>query len=67
MSHVISRDGTKIAYEQTGEGEAVLLIDGALGSRSFGFMPRLAVILAPHFSVTTYDRRGRGESGDTPP
>ena len=67
MPHVISKDGTRIAYEQTGEGEAIVLIDGALGSRSFGLMPRLAALLAPHFSVTTYDRRGRGESGDTPP
>ena len=67
MPHVISRDGTKIAHEQIGEGESVVLIDGALGSRSFGYMPQLAALLAPHFRVITYDRRGRGESGDTPP
>ena len=67
MPHVISKDGTRIAYEQVGEGETVVLIDGALCSRSFGPMPRLAALLSPHFSVVTYDRRGRDESGDTPP
>ncbi len=67
MPHVISKDGTKIAYEQSGEGDLLLLIDGALGSRSFGYMPKLAALLAPHFSVITYDRRGRGESSDTLP
>jgi pimeloyl-ACP methyl ester carboxylesterase len=67
MPHVISRDGTKIACERIGAGEPIVLIDGAMGSRSFGAMPRLAALLAPHFSVMTYDRRGRGESGDTPP
>jgi pimeloyl-ACP methyl ester carboxylesterase len=28
---------------------------------------QLAELLAPHFTVITYDRRGRGGSGDTPP
>ena len=27
----------------------------------------LAPLLAPHFTVYTYDRRGRGQSGDTQP
>ena len=67
MPHVISRDGTKIACERHGTGEAVVLIDGATSSRSMGFMPRLAGILAPRFGVTAYDRRGRGASDDTPP
>lgn len=67
MSQAISRDGTAIAYERTGAGPALILVDGALCSRGFGPMPRLAPLLAPHFTVYTYDRRGRGESGDTPP
>ena len=67
MPQVVSRDGTSIAYEVTGAGEHVVLIDGALGSRSLGQMPRLAALLAPQFGVVTYDRRGRGESGDTQP
>ena len=67
MPHVISRDGTRIAFEQSGAGEAVILVDGALGSRALGFSKQLAGLLKPHFSVTVYDRRGRGESGDTLP
>ena len=67
MPHVASRDGTKIAYEQSGAGETVILVDGAMGSRALGFSRRLTALLAQHFSVIVYDRRGRGESGDTPP
>jgi pimeloyl-ACP methyl ester carboxylesterase len=65
--HVTSRDGTRIAYERTGQGPALILIDGAFCSRQFGPSPKLARLLAPHFTVYTYDRRGRGDSGDTPP
>ena len=67
MPHVISGDGTRIAYEQPGAGETVILVDGALGSRSLGFGGRLPALLAQHFKVIVYDRRGRGESGDTLP
>ena len=67
MSYVTSRDGTRIAYNQSGEGPALVLVDGALCFRAFGPMESLAAQLAPHFTVYTYDRRGRGESSDTPP
>src|ERR1043165_7494310 len=67
MKKVISNDGTEIAYDQRGQGPAVILVDGALCYRSFGPMPRLAELLAPHFTVYNYDRRGRGDSGDTQP
>lgn len=67
MSKVISKDGTPIAYDQSGKGPAVILVDPALCYRGFGPMGPLAALLAPHFTVITYDRRGRGESGDTPP
>jgi pimeloyl-ACP methyl ester carboxylesterase len=67
MKQAISRDGTAIAYERTGQGPALILVDGALCSRSFGPMPKLAPLLTPHFTVFTYDRRGRGQSGDTQP
>jgi pimeloyl-ACP methyl ester carboxylesterase len=63
----ISKDGTAIAYERSGRGPALILVDGAMCSRSFGPMPKLAPLLAPHFTVYTYDRRGRGESTDTAP
>jgi pimeloyl-ACP methyl ester carboxylesterase len=62
-----SKDGTTIAYDKLGTGPAVILIDGALCTRSFGSKPALIKLLAPHFTVYSYDRRGRGDSGDTPP
>jgi pimeloyl-ACP methyl ester carboxylesterase len=62
-----SRDGTAIAYERLGSGPPLIVVDGALCSRAFGPAPKLASLLADRFSVHVYDRRGRGESGDTPP
>jgi len=67
MTQVISKDGTVIAYERSGQGPALILVDGALCSRDFGPTRKLAPLLAPHFTVYVYDRRGRGESGDTAP
>ncbi len=67
MSEVISKDGTRIAYECLGRGPPIVLIDGALCSRQFGPMPKIAELLAPNFTVYMYDRRGRGASGDTEP
>jgi len=67
MSQVTSKDGTTIAYDRSGTGPALILVDGALCSRAFGPSPKLAPLLARHFTVYAYDRRGRGESGDTPP
>lgn len=67
MSHVTSRDGTRIAFERLGNGPAVVLVDGAMCSRAFGPMPKIAALLKENFTVYLYDRRGRGESGDTSP
>jgi len=67
MDKVTSKDGTQIAYDKRGEGPAVILVDGALCYCSFGPMPRLSELLSPHFTVYNYDRRGRGDSGDTQP
>jgi pimeloyl-ACP methyl ester carboxylesterase len=67
MRQVRSRDGTAIAFDQLGEGPPVILVDGAFCSRSFGPMPKLAPVLARDFTVFLYDRRGRGDSGDTAP
>lgn len=63
--HVISQDGTRIAFELAGDGPVLILVSGALSDRRSS--ASLAALLAPHFTVLTYDRRGRGESGDTPP
>jgi pimeloyl-ACP methyl ester carboxylesterase len=67
VNKVTSRDGTAIAFNRSGQGRPVILIDGALCSRAFGPLPQLAPLLAQHFTVFHYDRRGRNESGDTPP
>jgi len=65
MSKVISKDGTPIAFEQSGKGPAVILVASALSDRSDTV--KLAKLLSEHFTVINYDRRGRGESGDTQP
>lgn len=67
MDVLTSRDGTKIAYDRQGAGPALILVDGALTVHSSGGKSELASLLAPHFTVYGYDRRGRGESGDTLP
>ena len=59
---VTSADGTKIAVETTGEGQPVVLIGGAFTDR--GTMGGLAQVLSPRYTAVTYDRRGRGDSGD---
>ena len=67
MKTVTSKDGTIIAFDQAGQGPAILLVDGAMGYRAlFGGRP-LAAELSKQFNVITYDRRGRGESTDTQP
>jgi pimeloyl-ACP methyl ester carboxylesterase len=67
MNTVRSADGTTIAFTRAGQGPPLILVDGAMCSRGFGPMPKLAEQLAADFTVYTYDRRGRGESGDTAP
>lgn len=67
MSMVVSKDGTEIAYDRDGAGPAVVLVDGALGTRTTFTKPELVRLLAQKFTVYNYDRRGRGESGDTRP
>ncbi len=65
MGKVASKDGTAIAFDKTGEGPAIILVGGALSDRSAA--GPLASLLAPHFTVIGYDRRGRGNSEDTAP
>jgi pimeloyl-ACP methyl ester carboxylesterase len=67
MDTVTSADGTAIAFTRAGTGPALLLVDGAMCYRGMGPMPALAERLTDHFTVYTFDRRGRGESGDTAP
>jgi pimeloyl-ACP methyl ester carboxylesterase len=68
MKKVLSMDGTAIAFDRLGEGRAIILVGGAFQHRAIdGRTAQLAALLAERFSVFHYDRRGRGESGDTPP
>lgn len=63
----VSTDGTRIAWERSGTGPALVLVDGALCYREFGPARDLAAALADAYTVYIYDRRGRGESDDTVP
>ncbi|MBO0779306.1 MAG: alpha/beta hydrolase [Ktedonobacteraceae bacterium] len=68
MNQVISKDGTALAFDRLGKGSAIILVGGAFQHRAID--PRtaqLAALLARHFTVFHYDRRGRGESSDTQP
>lgn len=63
--NVTSADGTTIFFEQRGTGAPVILVGGAFNDRTT--VAALADVLAPDFTTITYDRRGRGDSGDTAP
>jgi pimeloyl-ACP methyl ester carboxylesterase len=65
MRTAISADGTKIAFDQTGQGPPVILVVGAFNDRSTG--APLAKALESQLTVLNYDRRGRRASGDTLP
>lgn len=65
METVTSWDGTVIAFDRMGSGPPVVLVCGGSTDRTAN--AGLANVLAAAFSVFNYDRRGRGDSGDTPP
>ncbi len=65
MKSATSADGTQIAYDQQGSGPAVIIVDGAMSTRSG--KAALRMLLAERLTVFGYDRRGRGDSGDTLP
>jgi len=67
MNTVRSKDGTPIAFDRSGKGPALIMVDGALCYRASGPSGPMARLLAEHFTVYAYDRRGRGDSGDTGP
>jgi pimeloyl-ACP methyl ester carboxylesterase len=67
VGKVVSKDGTAIVFDRIGNGPPVILVDGALCYRGMGPSGQLAELLSQHFTVITYDRRGRGASGDTAP
>jgi len=65
MNKVSSSDGTSIAFDRTGEGRPVILVGGGSTERTAN--APLAALLSAEFTVFNYDRRGRGDSGDTSP
>ncbi|RSS79267.1 alpha/beta fold hydrolase [Streptomyces sp. WAC06614] len=67
MLKTTSHDGTVIAYERFGQGPALVMVGGAFQVRDDAHWLTLARLLAERFTVVTYDRRGRGDSGDTGP
>jgi pimeloyl-ACP methyl ester carboxylesterase len=67
METIRSLDGTAIAYDRTGGGEPLVLVAGAFSYRRYPGQVKLAELLSERFTVYSYDRRGRGDSGDSPP
>ncbi len=68
MKKVMSKDGTAIAFDQSGKGPAAILVGGAFQHRAIDPpTAQLAALLAQHFTAFHYDRRGRDNSGDTQP
>ena len=70
MRTVTSKDGTTIAFDQSGKGPVLILVGGAFEQRAMdSATAQLAALplLAQHFTVIHYDRRGRGDSTDTQP
>jgi alpha-beta hydrolase superfamily lysophospholipase len=69
VSTVRSKDGTSIAFDRHGGGAPVILVGGAFQHRAFdpGTVRLAEVPAEAGLSVVHYDRRGRGESGDTGP
>lgn len=65
VAYATSADGTRIAYEPVGSGPPVVIVSGAFGTRSDA--RELAEALSGRFTAAGYDRRGRGDSGDTQP
>jgi pimeloyl-ACP methyl ester carboxylesterase len=63
MNRTQSSDGTVIAFDHSGTGPPLILVVGAFSDRSS--TKTLASGLGSHFTVYEYDRRGRGDSGDT--
>ncbi|HYX59408.1 MAG TPA: hypothetical protein VE888_10420 [Streptosporangiaceae bacterium] len=67
MSTVFSADGTAIGFDAWGDGPPLIMIDGATAYRAMSpIAAQVGALLRDDFRTYAYDRRGRGESGDTP-
>lgn len=68
MGTTHSADGTTIAFDSWGDGQSLIMVDGATGYRAISQLPgQVGELPGNQFRVIAYDRRGRGESGDTAP
>src|SRR5262247_1085316 len=68
MSTVTSADGTTIGFDAWGQGRPLIMIDGATAYRATSpTSAQVGALLRDEFRTCAYDRRGRGDSGDTPP
>lgn len=68
MGRTHSADGTTIGFDAWGDGQPLIMVDGATGYRAMSQLPgQVAELLGTEFRVYAYDRRGRGESGDIAP
>lgn len=67
MESVISRDGTRIAFDRYGKGPPMIVVGGAMSQKDFGPFAKLGGLLSDRFCTIVYDRRGRGDSTDTSP
>lgn len=67
MKTTVSKDGTRLAYDVSGKGPNLIYITGATTFRNFKPVLYDVSVFASEFTVYSYDRRGRGDSGDTLP
>jgi pimeloyl-ACP methyl ester carboxylesterase len=67
VEKIKSRDGTQIAFDRIGQGPPVIMVGGAFSWRRWKGFVELADLLSARCTVLNYDRRGRGDSGDTQP
>ena len=66
MAHVTSEDGTPIAYDTIGTGPVVVVVNGAM-SKASDAVPLAQALADAGFTGVVFDRRARGDSGDTRP
>jgi len=67
VEKIKSTDGTEIAFDRIGDGPPVIMVGGAFSWRRWKGFVELAELLSARYTVLNYDRRGRGDSGDTTP
>lgn len=65
MKTITSADGTAIAYDKTGSGPTIIVISNVAEDHTG--VAGLVRILSEDFTVISFDRRGRGASGDPQP